>query len=178
METNISKILEKRSDVCYTTNTSSIVKGSLLILAGIVAFMLPQFLKFSMERMSMTLIVAGGTMFFIGLFIVLSRGKKLVYKPTGSNIKQHFLFFDSKDKKRLTEIINDECFFTEAKGMSTLEDGKIRLDILLSDDHNFASAQIHEYIGFNYEPVSEIAYFCDESAQAVADFISKKTPQK
>lgn len=174
MKTNISKIIAERSDVRYTTNTSSIIKGSLLIIVGIVAFMLPQFLKFSMERMSMTLIVAGGTMFFIGLFIVLSSGKKLVYKPTGSNIKQHFLFFNSKDKKRLIEIINDECFFTEAKDLSILEDGKIRLDIQLSDDHKFASAQIHEYIGFNYEPISETAYFCDESAQAVADFLAKK----
>lgn len=174
METNISKIMEERSDVRYITNTSSIVKGTLLVFAGIVTFILPQFLDVSMERLNMTLIVAGGTMFFIGLFIVLSRGKKLVYKPTGSNIKQHFLFFDSKEKKRLIEIINDECFFTEAKDLSMLEDGKIRLDILLSDDHKFASAQIHEYIGFNYEPVSETAYFCDESAQAVADFLAKK----
>ena len=174
METNISKIMEERSDVRYTTNTSSIIKGCILIFAGIATFMLPQFLNVSMERLNMTLIVAGGTMFFIGLFIALSRGKKLVYKPTGSNIKQHFQFFDSKDKKRLIEIINDECFFTEAKDLSALEDGKIRLDILLSDDHRFASAQIYEYVGFNYEPVSDTAYFCDESAQAVADFLEKK----
>ena len=174
MDTNISKIMEERSDVRYTTNTSSIIKGSILILAGIVVFLLPQFLKASMERLNMTLIIAGGTMFFIGLFIALSRGRKLVYRPTGSKIKQHFLFFDSKEKKRLIEIINDECFFTEAKDLGALEDGKIRLDILLSDDHKFASAQINEYIGFNYESVSEIAYFCDESAQAVADFLGKK----
>ena len=174
METNITKIMEERSDVHYTTNTSSIIKGSLLIFAGIVVFMLPQFLNVNMERLNMTLIIAGATMFFIGLFIALSRGKKLVYKPTGSNIKQHFMFFDSKEKKRLIEIINDECFFTEAKDLCKLEDGKIRLDVLLSDDHKFASAQIHEYIGFNYEPVSETAYFCDESAQAVADFLGKK----
>ena len=45
METNITKIMEERSDVRYTTNTSSIVKGSTLIFAGIVVFMLPQFLN-------------------------------------------------------------------------------------------------------------------------------------
>jgi|GEM_PF-2257008 len=174
METNISKIMEERSDVRYTTNTSSIVKGTLLIFAGVITFILPQFLDVSMERLNMTLIVAGGTMFFIGLFIALSRGKKLVYKPTGSNIRQHFLFFDGKDKKRLIEIINDECFFTEAKDLRMFEDGKIRLDILLSDDHKFASAQIYEYAGFNYEPISETAFFCDESAQAVADFLTNK----
>jgi len=166
--------MEERSDVRYTTNTSSIVKGTLLIFAGVITFILPQFLDVSMERLNMTLIVAGGTMFFIGLFIALSRGKKLVYKPTGSNIRQHFLFFDGKDKKRLIEIINDECFFTEAKDLRMFEDGKIRLDILLSDDHKFASAQIYEYAGFNYEPISETAFFCDESAQAVADFLTNK----
>lgn len=174
MDTNIDKIIKERSDVRYTNNTSSIVKGSILVFAGIATFMLPQILNISMERLSMTLIIAGGTMFFIGLFIALSRGKKLVYAPTASNIKQHFLFFDSKDKRRLVEVINDECFFTDAKDLGALEDGKIRLDILLSDDHKFASAQICEYIGFNYEPASEITYFCDESAQAVADFLAKK----
>jgi hypothetical protein len=175
METHITKIIEKRNEVRLVTNTSNIRNGAITATIGIITLAVPIACNISIERLSTTLVIAGGTMFFIGLFMLLSRGKKLVYGPTNSSIKQHYLFFDAKDKNRLCEIMNSECFFSDTKGINAVDNGQIRIDFLFSDDHKFACAQMLEYVGFNYEPITEPAYFCDESAQAAIDFLTEKS---
>lgn len=167
-------MIKERDDVKLKLNMMSIIKAIVMIVAGIALFAMTISLKIDSREISMGLIVLGGAIILIGLFILLSRPKKLVYLPTNSRLVEHFLFFERGDLKQLKAIVEDESIIGKDETLKSKDDGNVRLDILISKDNKFASMQICEYEGFNYEPTSRAAYFCDEGAQAVADFVRKE----
>ena len=171
MNTNITKIVNVRRDVTYKSNYKKLSYAITMIIVGIVACILSAHVDKSNEVLNMSLIVIGASVFFIGLFLALSRPKMFIYLPTGSKIKPYAMYFDASCKSQLFSLIIDDCFHNTDKAIKSLEDGKLKLDIMLSEDNKFATVQLSEYIGFNYEPISETFFFCDESAQAVADFM-------
>lgn len=171
MNTDITKIVNVRKDVTYKSNTRKLSLAIAMIVAGIAACLLSAHVGKSNEALNMSLIVIGASAFFVGLFLALSRPKMFIYLPTGSKIKPYAMYFDASSKSQLFSLIINDCFHSTDKTIKSLEDGKLKLDIMLSEDNKFASVQLSEYIGFNYEPISETFFFCDESAKAVADFM-------
>ncbi|MBQ2002620.1 MAG: hypothetical protein II240_04920, partial [Bacteroidaceae bacterium] len=84
MNTNITKIVNVRKDVIYKSNTKKLTYAIAMIAAGIVACILSAHVDKSNEVLNMSLIVIGASVFFVGLFLALSRPKMFIYLPTGS----------------------------------------------------------------------------------------------
>lgn len=168
-------MIRERDDVRLKANTPSMIKAVAMIVAGVALFSLSISLQPKSREISMGIIVVGGALILTGMFILLSRPKMLVYLPTGSRLDEHFLFFGREDLKALTSIIEEESIIEQSGKLKSKDSGNVRLNILVSRDNKFASVQICEYEGFGFEPTSRAAYFCDESAQAVADFVNKET---
>ena len=49
----------------------------------------------------------------------------------------------------------------------------IRMDIILSEDKKFAAVQLFQFVPYNYQPITSVQYYTNESASAVVAFLSK-----
>ncbi len=96
--------------------------------------------------------------------IVLGCNEK-IYKPTGSPICIHEIYFSSAGLATLNHALENKEFDQIRKIME--HEGKnARLDLWVSKDGRFISAQIFEYVPYNYQPTSPIYQFTDDEASA------------
>lgn len=97
-------------------------------------FMLTVFLHIDSREIIMTLVIAGGCLFFIGMSGLMSRPLKMVFLPTGSRIKYYSIFFSQKDLDSILAIIDDGSFFEQELTTKVKEEGNVQIGILLSED--------------------------------------------
>ena len=60
------------------------------------------------------------------------------------------------------------CNENITKKTGTLSDAYI-----LSEDKKFAAVQLFQFVPYNYQPITSVQYYTNESASAVVAFLSK-----
>lgn len=157
-------------DIVKRTSVSGFIFSCLMLLAGVLSIVSTLELDNQSSAIGMGLMVLGAGLFLMGVFRMLWKSKKVVYLPTGSVAKERTVFFDLKYLEKLTNLVATGSF--SAKEIKSEASGNIRMDVILSEDKKFAAVQLFQFVPYNYQPVTEVRYFTNEDAVAVATFIS------
>lgn len=102
----------------------------------------------------------------------LGMGTKLIYKPTHSVVKVKENEYSAEDGRRLETILATEPGNMEEaiskNSVSPKEIGNTKLEACISDDHQFAAAQLLGFKDFDYTPVTEVHIYEGKAAEAFA----------
>lgn len=122
--------------------------------------------------LKMALMVAGSILVIIGLVKIMAGKKMIIYKANGCPMKRHDLYFDNHEMHKLQQSLENKQFDILPK-LKPAEGNKagIKLDLFISDDNKYASAQVLQFIPFDYEPVTAPMNFYDEDAKALSQAI-------
>ena len=159
-------------DIAKRTSFSGVLISSVMLVVGVIAFASTFGLEDKSSTVSMALMVLGTGLFLMGIFRLFWKSKEVVYFPTGSVAKEHSVFFDLKHMDSLVNIVNSGSFSADSE-IKSESNGNIRMDIILSEDKKFAAVQLFQFVPYNYQPITSVQYYTNESASAVVAFLSK-----
>lgn len=101
-------------------------------------------------------------------------GEKVFYhKETGTKLRFKRLTFSKNERNRLEKILQEKNF--EQIGSIALGENKssdIRLDIYISTDKQYASAQIMEFIPFEYQAIGRAVEYEGHDAECLAEAVA------
>lgn len=100
-------------------------------------------------------------------------GTKVIYEPTQSSVKaiiQEYTIEEGKKVERLLQMPLDKMADEIAqKGKPAYANiGHFRLELCLSDDHQFCALQLFRYADFHYNPVMEPLFFEGKDVETLA----------
>lgn len=159
-------------DIAKRTSISGLIFSSLILLVGVLAFVSTFEMEDRSSTLSMGLMVLGTGMFLIGIFRLFWKSKEVVYVPTGSVAKEQSIFFDLKHMEQLKDMVQTGEFPADVK-LKGENNGNIRMDVILSEDKNFAAVQLFQFVPYTYNPITSVHYFTNGKASAMAAFLSK-----
>lgn len=159
-------------DIAKRTSISGLIFSSLILLVGVLAFVSTFEMEDRSSTLSMGLMVLGTGMFLIGIFRLFWKSKEVVYVPTGSVAKEQSVFFDLKHMEQLKEMVQTGEFSADVK-LKGENSGNIRMDVILSEDKNFAAVQLFQFVPYTYNPITSVHYFTNGKASAIAAFLLK-----
>ena len=159
-------------DIAKRTSFSGVLISSIMLVVGVIAFASTFGLEDKSSTVSMALMVLGTGLFLMGIPRLVWKSKEVVYLSTGSVAKEHSVFFDLKHMDSLVNIVNSGSFSADS-AIKSESNGNIRMDIILSEDKKFAAVQLFQFVPYNYQPITSVQYYTNESASAVVAFLSK-----
>ena len=123
--------------------------------------------------LNMSLFILGIALGIFG-FIKIFMGEKVFYhKETRTKLRFKRLTFSKNERNRLEKILQEKNF--EQIGSIALGENKssdIRLDIYISTDKQYASAQIMEFIPFEYQAIGRAAEYEGHDAECLAEAVA------
>lgn len=158
-------------DIAKRFSVSGLIFSSIMLLAGVLAFVFTLGLDDRSSTMGMSLMVLGTGLILVGIFRMFWKSKEVVYVPTGSIAKERTVFFDLKNLDKLTALVNSGSF--AEKELKSEASGNLRMDVILSADNKFAAIQLFQFVPYTYQPVTDVRYFTNEDATAFATFMMK-----
>lgn len=159
-------------DIAKRTSVSGLIISAVMLAAGILVFFSVFEMNDKSSTLSMFLMVLGTALALLGVFRLFWKSREIVYLPTGSVAKERSLFFDLKHIGTLTEMIENGKLGGET-GIKSESSGNVRMDILISQDNQFAALQLFQFVPYTYTPVTSVHYFTGSQAAAVSAFLSK-----
>lgn len=159
-------------DIVKRTSVTSIVSSALISLTGLFAMASAFRLDDQTSSLGMFLIVVGLTLLFAGIFRLFWKSDKQVYKPTGSATKGQSLYFDQQELNKLSGML-ERSDFPLSQPARTVDYGKVRLDIVRSQDAQFAAAQLFLFEPYTYSPVTPVYHFTGNCARALIAYLQK-----
>lgn len=89
---------------------------------------------------------------------------KVVYVPTGCRVRATVLEYSPSEGERLERLLDMPLNKMDAdideKGKPQAgANGNFRLEVCLSDDHQFCALQLFRYTDFRYRPLSESRFY-------------------
>lgn len=89
---------------------------------------------------------------------------KALYTPTGSTVKAMVLEYSPSEGEKVQRLLDmpldQMAAEIEQNGKpKTGTNGNFRLDICLSDDHQFCALQLFRFAGFSYRPLYEPRFY-------------------
>lgn len=141
------------------------------LLAGISVFAVVFRAGDTSLTVNMTLTMVGTVLMLLGGFYLFRKSGEIVYLPTGSIIRAYSIFFDLKYAEKLTEMIKDGRLDCESGVRSSIR-GNIRMDIILSQDKNFAAVQLFRFVPYTYIPVTSARCLTGREAAGVEAFLA------
>lgn len=151
-------------------SVSKLVLSAVMLVVGLVLISVVFRLSDTSSTLSMILMVGGSVLILLSLFRFFWKSKKVVYAPTGSTAYETSLFFNLKDLALLSELVEDKQF-SSVQSVKCESNGNIRLDVLLTQDCQFAALQLFQFIPYTYSPVTSVVYFKGDDAVSVSKFI-------
>lgn len=170
METNEKK--EFINDNIIYKKTLSI-SGIIYLAIAIAIFFGNTLIQGENTSLKMAMMIAGSIFVIIGLVKIMAGKKKIIYKANGCPMKRCDLYFDNHEMHRLQQSLENKQFDVLPK-LKPAEGNKagIKLNLFISEDKKYASAQVLQFIPFDYEPVSAPISFYDEDVVALTQAIS------
>jgi hypothetical protein len=98
---------------------------------------------------------------------------KAVYSPTQSQIKVIILEYSSSEGERVERLLTmpldkmAEDIVQKGKPAAGAN-GNFRLELCLSDDHQFCALQLFRFVDFLYHPVFEPRFYKDKDVETIA----------
>lgn len=174
-------------DAIIETHNESLVKkhdtkrtiSSLLILVLGAAMLITAILTMqeTTSAIYLTLVTFGVVFILFAVIRILSAGKQVIYKPTGSEVRKHAVYFKSDEVQKLIYSIETANFAILPSILGDNNSG-VRLDVYMSRDGKYAACQVFKYIPYNYEAASTVYCIEDKNRGSFCDQIkSLLTPR-
>ncbi len=162
------------TDIIQKYDSKSIILSILLILTGIAVFSLTFIMDKENESIVPLLLMACGcALTLYGIIRILGKSTRTVYAPTGSSLKEHQLYFAPEHLKALQSGLAVNHIPTEIK-QAAFENTTVRMDVLLSEDKQFARLQLMHYENYIFHPVTEVLYYNSPQSEQIHDWIKKR----
>ena len=99
--------------------------------------------------------------------------QKAVYVPTQSPVKANVYEYAPADGERMERLLclplDKMALELKAKGApKPAAIGHFRLEVCLSDDHQFCALQLFRFVDFKYNPAFEPRFFEGKDAETIA----------
>ena len=158
------------NEIIKRTNSKQTIIALLLLIAGLCACLIGLPYKDTQTSIFLTVFIIGLLIIGYGCFRLMNKSKEFVYTKTNSKIIKKTLLFDMKNLVSLQRDIESGSF-TENK-LESIHNGNVRMDVLMSEDGNFAGVQLFSYQSYLFAPVTSIHYFNNEKAQAFQQYVT------
>ena len=119
------------------------------------------------SSLSMALLSVGVILVIVALYRFFTKNHEVVYKPTASEVRSGSLYMDTVELQTLQQMMKKNDFSASSK-LVFKEGGNGRLDYLVSKDKKFVATQLLQFVPYSYEAVSDVNYYTDDDAVAVA----------
>ncbi|MDR0364880.1 MAG: hypothetical protein LBH92_07695 [Bacteroidales bacterium] len=167
-QVNESRInIENIEHIKSVKNTGMIATAIVLMLIGAAA-MAYGFAQQGTSTFNTVSLIVGIAILILGVILVATKSKKIVYKATGSAAKIRAYYFNRSDLEHMRTLL-DHSGFSLAKPIELSSNGNIKMDVIVSNDKHFIAAQIFEYIPFEYQAATKAHVYNDVQA---GDFIA------
>jgi hypothetical protein len=147
----------KHPEISKGINIKNIIIASILAVAGIITLILSWF-----GIAAILLITA------IVAFAVWA--KTDTYKPSGSPVKKVSFYFDKEYLSAIQEIIGEKIK-DDPKIIKFVKMGSARIDLICSEDKEFAAVQLFEFVPHTYEEVTKLTSYKGAEAKKLLDYI-------
>lgn len=144
----------------------SILVTSCFALLGITCVVLSLNIDKNTSIVSMSLLTVGSVLLLFSLYRYFWKCTETIYNPTGSKIGEGTRYMNQADVQTIRLMMESKNF--EQLPASFKEGGNGRMDYMLSKDGKFAAVQLFQFVPYTYEPASEVYYFMDDDAAALA----------
>lgn len=159
-------------DIAKRTSASGLIFSSLLMLVGLAALIASNRLEEHAALSTIVLMLSGTILIIFGVLRLVWKGKEVVYLPTGSIAREKSFFFDLKHLEALKDSVTTGRFSLAADAYSELN-GNIRMDVIVSEDKQFAAVQLFQFVPYAYNPVTSVCYYTNGEATALFSFLMK-----
>ena len=152
------------------------VNGIVALVIAILAFVGSSAVSDPQSSLKLFLIVLGAGLLIYGLIRVAVGNKIAVCRATGKVLKKYELLFESAEVSRLKQNVESGNF----QSIDTLQravghKAGAKLTLFIDADHNFATAQVSEFIPFDYEPVMSPMSYEGEAVKTIATLVTSGT---
>lgn len=144
-----------------------ILVSSLIALVGVVGIVLSCMVDESDSTLCMALLTVGILLMLFALYRFFTKRYETVYKATGSEVRSGTLYMDAVELQNLQRMMEKNDFSASSR-LAFKEGGNGRLDYLVSKDKKFVATQLLQFVPYSYEAVSDVNYYTDDDAVAVA----------
>lgn len=145
---NIKSIIDDNKDII--TKKENAALPFIYLIAGLAVIILSFFIEAGANILFALLVV--GIVLFIAGFISLCRPKRYkYYLPSNEKLKEYIYYFDSDDKKNVSEAIKSGNInlLKSLKSAST----NMRVVVYTTGSHSYSISQMQIYIPYEYVPV-------------------------
>ena len=115
----------------------------------------------------MAFLIGGIILLLFALYRFFTKSQEVVYKPTGSEVRLGSLYMDTVELQNLQLMMKNNDFSRSSR-LTFKEGGNGRLDYLASKDGRFLAAQLLQFVPYTYEVISDVYYYTDDDAVAIA----------
>ena len=89
---------------------------------------------------------------------------KVIYTPTGSNVKAMVLEYSPSEGEKVLHLLDlplekMAADISQNGKPATGANGHFRMEVCLSEDHQFSVLQLSRYTDFNYHPLFEPRFY-------------------
>lgn len=166
-------IYASQTYIAKRLSVPGLVFSMVLFLAGIVILILSFDVRETASPLKIGLMALGFSLLAYSLYRLSSKAKETIYIPTKSITKQQSLFFDLKHLDQLRQCVSTGNFQLEPD-LNNEASGNIRMDVILSQDNQFAAAQLFQFVPYEYKPITEVSYYTNGEAKSIANFIAER----
>lgn len=158
--------LTVNQDISFHKNIS--VSAIVMLAITLVLIFLAQYTSEISSSLHIFTLSAATILGIIGLVKLFNGKTKIIYNKTGCAVKSSEYYFESIDMGKLLRLVENKQFaeITKLKQISADRHG-IKLDLMISDDKKYASAQLLQFIPFEYQPISGVNTFYEDDATAL-----------
>ena len=149
------------------------VNGIVALVIAILAFVGSSAVSDTQSSLKLFLIVLGAGLLIYGLIRVAVGNKIAVCRATGKVLKKYELLFEVSRLKQMVESGNFQSIDTLQRAVGHKAGAKLTL--FIDADHNFATAQVSEFIPFDYEPVMSPMSYEGEVVKTIATLVTSGT---
>ena len=150
------------------------VNGIVVLVIAILAFVGSSAVSDTQSSLKLFLIVLGAGLLIYGLIRVAVGNKIAVCRATGKVLKKYELLFAEVSRlKQMVESGNFQSIDTLQRAVGHKAGAKLTL--FIDADHNFATAQVSEFIPFDYEPVMSPMSYEGEVVKTIATLVTSGT---
>lgn len=151
-----AQIINDNNLLSIQRNKKSTLLSSSFLLIGIVLMVMAlSNIKDTKSSIYFLTIILSITAMVIGVVKIFFGGKERVFTPTKSKVREYSLKYAMRDYATLKTALESGDLRAMQK-VELTETSELRMDILISEDNQFATCQIFEWIPYSYEPKSEL----------------------
>ena len=88
----------QNSDVKKVLDVKNVSIAMVGLLFAVALAAASSFIKVENDTLTMSMLVAGGVLFFFSLYIIMNNNHKLIYGPTGSTLKHYVVYIDPSQR--------------------------------------------------------------------------------